>query len=161
MGATARLTHEMIFHPYRRVRVTAVPHLTSSSGNRFGDSSTRNTEPLHAEPGQPELIEMRMEVWRRDGTSIGVEPCAGALTSATGSSFSGMRKSIAPMDEWGGPRGRYHPTLIVCDEFPAGYSSTGCSAAEPISASPATPMMAQPDGGRNQMAAAARQPQPP
>jgi hypothetical protein len=53
-------------------------------------------------------------------------------------SFQGIRRSIDPMFVFG-KRGWFRAPLapIVFDESPAGYSSAGCSPAEPASASPA------------------------
>jgi hypothetical protein len=57
-------------------------------------------------------------------------------------SFSGMRKSIHPMmfQKWEAaePQAAPVPPSHRLDEFPAGYSSAGCSPAEPASAFPAT-----------------------
>src|SRR4026207_153454 len=50
-------------------------------------------------------------------------------------SFKGIRKSIHSMRT---PTSRSASPTHRLDEFPAGYSSTGCSPAEPASASPAT-----------------------
>lgn len=49
-------------------------------------------------------------------------------------SFRGMGKSI---QNDGAPIRKPPPRLTVLDEFPAGYSLTGCSPALPASASPA------------------------
>jgi len=49
-------------------------------------------------------------------------------------SFKGIGKSIHPI---GAPTRRPTPPPHRLDEFPAGYSSAGCSPAGPASASPA------------------------
>ena len=53
-------------------------------------------------------------------------------------SFKGMGKSIQK-DESADPKTSAPSHLL--DEFPAGYSSAGCSPALPASASPAKPIM--------------------
>jgi hypothetical protein len=51
-------------------------------------------------------------------------------------SFQGMGKSIVPMLFQNRSEVDFAP-VHRSDEFAAGYSSTGCSPAEPVSASPA------------------------
>ena len=55
-------------------------------------------------------------------------------------SFKGMRKSIRTMEA---PTKTAGASAHLSDEFPAGYSLTGCSPALPASASPAASSMLQ------------------
>jgi len=50
-------------------------------------------------------------------------------------------------------RRKMRASLIVHDEFPVGYSSAGCSPAEPASASPTAPSMRWADSTGNRMPA--------
>jgi len=67
------------------------------------------------------------EIYRSDMPSKGWGRRAASRWSAPEPSRKARRKERAP--------------LIVRDEFPVGYSSTGCSPAEPASASPTGPSM--------------------
>ena len=67
------------------------------------------------------------EIYRSDMPSKGWGRHAASRWSAPEPSQKARRKERAP--------------LIVRDEFPVGYSSAGCSPAEPASASPTGPSM--------------------
>ena len=63
-------------------------------------------------------------------------------------SFQGIGKSIVPI--YSKPeRGCSSPRSHRSDEFAAGYSLTGCSPAEPVSASPAGFIFSEPLGDVN------------
>ena len=79
------------------------------------------------------------EIYRSDGAAEGRGRNAASRWPAPGPSQRARRKARAP--------------LIVRDEFPVGYSSAGCSPAEPASASPTAPSMRWADSAGNQIPA--------
>lgn len=80
------------------------------------------------------------EIYRSDGAAEGRGRNAASRWPAPGPSQRARRKARAP--------------LIVRDEFPVGYSSAGCSPAEPASASPTAPSMRWADSAGNQIPSA-------
>ena len=79
------------------------------------------------------------EIYRSDGAAEGRGRNAASRWPAPGPRPRARRKARAP--------------LIVRDEFPVGYSSAGCSPAEPASASPTAPSMRWADSAGNQIPA--------
>jgi len=79
------------------------------------------------------------EIYRSEGSYSGRGRNAASRRSAPGPSQQTRRKVRA--------------SLIVRDEFPVGYSSAGCSPAEPASASPTAPSMRWADSAGNRMPA--------
>jgi hypothetical protein len=79
------------------------------------------------------------EIYRSDESNSGRGRNAAVRRSAPGPGQQARRKVRA--------------SLIVHDEFPVGYSSAGCSPAEPASASPTAPSMRWADSAGNPMPA--------
>ena len=79
------------------------------------------------------------EIYRSDGSH-----------SVRGRNAASRRSAPGPGQK---ARPKARASLIVHDEFPVGYSSAGCSPAEPASASPTTPSMRWADSAGNPMPA--------